>query len=292
VVDSAIVTRALTKRFGDLTAVDRIDLQVERGEVFGFIGPNGAGKTTTIRMLLDSLRPTSGTAEVLGRSPRDPEVRRQIGFLPADLAFEPHYTVRDALEFFGAMRGGYDEAELRTLLDRFSLDPTRIIGELSTGNRRKVGVVQAFASRPELVILDEPTAGLDPLLRHEMLGLIEERAAAGVTVFLSSHFLPEVERVADRVAVLRRGELVSVGGVDELRSHARQHVDLHLAEPADGAAFRDLAGVISVEVHGNVISLTVEGAIDAVVKAAAAFTVERVVSHEADLEDAFLDLYR
>ena len=289
---AAIATHGLTKRFGELTAVADLDLEVERGEVFGFLGPNGAGKTTTIRMLLDIMRPTSGTAEVLGGSPRDVEVRARIGFLPADLAFDPRHTVRETIQYFGNLRGGFAADEVEALLDRFTLDAHRTIGNLSTGNRRKVGVIQAFAGRPELLILDEPTSGLDPLLQHEVLTLIEERVADGTTVFLSSHVLPEVERVAHRVAILREGRLISLAAIDDLRSRVRQHIELHIVGTPDASRFRDLPGVVAVEVNGNVIAITVEGSLDPVIKRAADFNVERIVSHESDLEDAFLDLYR
>ena len=289
---AAITTRGLTKQFGALTAVVGLDLEIERGEVFGFLGPNGAGKTTTIRMLLDILRPTSGTVEVLGGAPGDTAVRARIGFLPADLALDRRYTVREMIDFLADLRGGFDANDVQELLDRFDLDPHRTIGDLSTGNRRKVGVVQAFAGRPELLILDEPTSGLDPLLQHELLTMIEERVAAGATVFLSSHVLPEVERVAHRVAILREGRLVSLGAIDDLRSRVRQHIDLHIVGTADPARFRDLPGVVAAEVKGNVVSITVEGSLDPIIKRAAEFEVERIVSHETDLEDAFLDLYR
>ena len=291
-VEAVVALRSLTKRFGELVAVDSLDLEVMRGEVFGFLGPNGAGKTTTIRLLLDVLRPTSGRAEVLGGSPRDTGVRARIGFLPAELNLDPRHTVAEALTFLGALRGGFAEPVVRVLLDRFDLDPTRRIGELSTGNRRKVGVVQAFAGSAELLILDEPTAGLDPLLQHELLTLLEERVDAGATVLLSSHVLPEVERVADRIGILRRGRLVALGTVDAVRATARHRIDLHLAEPADAAPFRRLPGVVEAESHGTVLTLTVEGSLDAVVKRAGQLEVHRIVSHEADLEDAFRELYR
>ncbi|MEN3271689.1 MAG: beta-exotoxin transport system ATP-binding protein [Actinomycetota bacterium] len=287
---AAISTSGLTKQFGDLTAVASLDLDVQRGEVFGFLGPNGAGKTTTIRMLLDILRPTSGSARVLDGAPGDPAVRARIGFLPADLHLDPKHSVRDAIDFYGALRGGFDQPLVDRLLTRFDLDPARSIGDLSTGNRRKVGVIQAFAGHPDLLILDEPTSGLDPLLQHEFLSLVEESTAEGVTVFLSSHVLPEVERVADRIGILRRGELVSLGGIDDVRP--RQRLDLHLAKEPPAGAFDRVEGVVEIEVHGNVVSLLVDGSVDAVVKAAARHTVERVVSHETDLEDAFLELYR
>jgi ABC-2 type transport system ATP-binding protein len=291
-VTAVVETSGLTKRFGDLTAVDTLDLAVERGEVFGFLGPNGAGKTTTIRMLLDILRPTAGAASVLGGAPGDPVVRARIGFLPADLHLDPKHRVRDAIDFLGALRGGFAPTEVHALLTRFDLDPDRPIGDLSTGNRRKVGVIQAFAGRPELLILDEPTSGLDPLLQHELLSLVEERVADGATVFLSSHVLPEVERVADRVGILRNGQLVSTGEIDELRAQTRQRLELHLAAPVDAKEFRDLPGVVEAQSHGNVVTLLTEGSVDSIVKAAAGFTVERIISHETDLEDTFLELYR
>ena len=291
-MSAAIVTSGLTKRFGPVTAVDGLDLQIERGEIFGFLGPNGAGKTTTIRLLMDILRPTSGSVQVLGASPTLTATRSRVGFLPADLHIEPGYTASEALAFLGALRGGFDQAEILRLLERFDLDPGRPFGELSTGNRRKVGVIQALAGRPEVLILDEPTSGLDPLLQHELLSLLEERAAEGTTVFLSSHVLPEVERIASRAAVLREGRLVWVGRIDDLRSRARQRIDLHLDGPVDADFFRGIPAVTAVDATGTVVSVTVEGPVDAVLKRAAQLSVQRVVSHETDLEDAFLDWYR
>jgi ABC-2 type transport system ATP-binding protein len=291
-VSAAVVTRGLTKRFGPVTAVEDLDIEVAQGEVFGFLGPNGAGKTTTIRLLLDVLRPTSGSAEVLGGSPGDLGVRARIGFLPAELQLDPRHTADDAITFLGALRGGFRGAEVGALLERFDLDPGRRIGELSTGNRRKVGVVQAFAGHPELLILDEPTSGLDPLLQHELQSLVEERVADGATVFLSSHVLPEVERVADRIGILRRGRLVALGTVDEVRATARHRLDLHLGAAADPAPFHDLPGVVDAVARGDVLVVTVEGSVDAVVKQAAQLEVRRIVSHDGDLEEAFRELYR
>ncbi|HVM02748.1 MAG TPA: ABC transporter ATP-binding protein [Acidimicrobiales bacterium] len=282
----------MTKRFGPTRAVENLDLDVQRGEVFGFLGPNGAGKTTTIRMLLDLLRPTRGTAEVLGGAPGDPAVRRRLGFLPASLHVDPRYRGDDLFGFLTALRGGSRPPLLAALLDRFDLDPTRPVGELSTGNRRKVGIVQAFMHRPELVILDEPTSGLDPLLQHEFLELVREQVAGGMTVFLSSHDLPEVERVAHRVAILRRGELVAVDSVADLRRRARQRIDLFVSGEADAAAFAAVPGVVEVDARDGLVRLVVEGSVDAALKAAARLTVERVVTHEADLAEVFLEHYR
>jgi len=288
----AVRTEGLTKRFGALTAVDALDLAVEHGEVFGYLGPNGAGKTTTIRMLLDFIRPSAGRATVLGGSGADPQVRRRIGYLPADLDVDPRWTAGDLLDFYGALRGGHDATWERTLLDRFELDPTRPVGELSTGNRRKVGIVQAVAHRPPLLILDEPTSGLDPLLQHEFQLLVRELVGDGTTVFLSSHVLPEVEALADRVAILRSGRLVALSTVDELRRSARTRIDLRLNAPATAVDLAVFDGIAEASAADASVHLLVEGSVDPVLKAAARLTVQAITTHEADLEDVFLTYYQ
>jgi ABC-2 type transport system ATP-binding protein len=288
----AVHTEQLTKMFGTLTAVDRLDLTVQQGEVFGYLGPNGAGKTTTIRLLLDFLRPTAGRATVLGGSGADPQIRRRVGFLPADLAVDPRWTAAELVDFYGRLRGGHQPGWVASLLDRFDLDPTRPVGQLSTGNRRKVGIVQAVAHRPELLLLDEPTSGLDPLLQHEFQLLIRELVADGATVFLSSHVLPEVEALADRVAILRRGQLVALSTVDEMRRAARTRIDLRLADRATPADLARFAGVADATAADTTIRLVVEGSVDRVLKAAAGLTVHAITTHEADLEDVFLGYYQ
>jgi len=287
-----IATHRLTKRFGAVLAVDALDLEVARGEIFGFLGPNGAGKTTTIRCLFDFIRPTSGTATMLGGSGADPAVRARVGYMPGDLDLDPTYTTDDVVELFGGLRGGVDRKLVARLLERFELDPTRPIGQLSTGNRRKVGIVQAFMHRPELLVLDEPSSGLDPLLQRELQDLIREHRDHGATVFLSSHVLPEVERVADRVAILRRGKLITVSTIDALRLRARQRIQLFVEGDGDPARFRDLPGVVEVSAVDGIVDLVVEGSVDPVIKAAATLRVTRVVTHNDDLEDIFLELYR
>ena len=293
-VDAVVETEGLTKRFGSLTAVDRLDLAVERGEVFGFLGPNGAGKTTTIRMLLDFLRPTSGSARVLGGHSADVEVRRRIGYLPAELPIDPRYSADDVLDFYGGVRGKDDRARRTALLERFALDPSRPAGNLSTGNKRKIGIVQAFVHRPELLILDEPTSGLDPLLQHEFHALVREAVDDGATVLLSSHVLPEVELLADRVGILRSGRLIVTAQPEQLRRQARQRLHLtfdEALEAADVERFRSVPGVVEADGAGPTLHLLVEGSVDAVVKAAAQRTVLGISTDDDDLEDAFLELY-
>jgi len=293
--DPAVRTEGLTKHFGDLRAVDDVNLVIERGEVFGYLGPNGAGKTTTVRLLLDFLRPSSGRAVVLGGAGGDPEIRRRIGYLPGDLRLDPDYTGAEVIELFGRLRGGIDQPWVDSLVERFALDPSRRVGDLSTGNRRKVGVVQAFMNRPELLLLDEPTSGLDPLLQHQFNALVREVVAEGATVLLSSHVLPEVEALADRVGIVRQGRLVAVAGVEELRRGARQRLDFHVAGEVDEAAlqrFRAAPGVADVTLSPGVVHVVVEGSADGAVKAAASSVeVVRIVSHESDLEDVFLRYY-
>jgi ABC-2 type transport system ATP-binding protein len=282
----------LAKRFGTVEALRGLDLEVEQGEVFGYLGPNGAGKTTTIRLLLDFIRPTSGRVEVLGGSGADLAVRRRIGYLPAELPIDPRWTARDLIDFYGRLRGGVDAGWVRELLGRFDLDPTRRVGELSTGNRRKVGIVQAVMHRPDLLVLDEPSSGLDPLLQYEFQRLVRELAGAGTTVFLSSHVLPEVEALAGRVAILRRGELVTVAGVEQLRQQARQRIELRLARPADAGLFAGVPGVVEAQADDTRIRLVVEGPMGPTLRAAAGLEVQRIVTHEADLEDVFLSYYQ
>ncbi|HYZ90766.1 MAG TPA: ABC transporter ATP-binding protein [Actinomycetota bacterium] len=289
---SAVRAKGLTKHFGPVRAVESLDLTVRTGEVFGYLGPNGAGKTTTIRLMLDFIRPTSGEVSVLGSRPRDHETRRRIGYLPGELALDPRYTPRDVFEFYGKLRGGVDWPVVEALAARFDLDIGRRIGQLSTGNKRKVGVVQAFMHRPELLVLDEPTSGLDPLLQHEFHELVRETSGEGATVFLSSHALAEVEDLAERVAILRRGRLVKVARVDELRRTARQHIDLYFDRRVDAKPFARLPEVVEATAADGLVRLVVSGRVEGVLRTAARLHARRIVSPEAELEQVFLDLYR
>jgi len=291
-VEPAIRAVALTKRYGRARGVSGLEFDVRRGEVFGFLGPNGAGKTTTIRLLLDLIRPTGGQLEVLGVEPRagGPALRRRIGYLPGDLRLYESLTGRELLTYFAALRGADDLGDAPELVERLDVELDRRIGALSRGNRQKVGLVQALMHRPELLILDEPSSGLDPLVQQTFLELMREAAARGATVFLSSHALPEVQEVADRVAVVREGELVLVDSVEALRAKARTRVGVTLAEEPPPGAFA-LDGVEELRRDGNRVELAVAGEPDALVKLLAAFHVVALESREADLEDVFLGLY-
>jgi ABC-2 type transport system ATP-binding protein len=265
----AISTVGLTKRFGPLTAVSDLTLDVAPGEVLGFLGPNGAGKTTTLRMLMGFIRPTTGECRVLGGSLwREADLRRRVGYLPGDFQMDPTMTGRELFSWFGRLRGGIDERRVDELVDRFHLDADRPFDSLSKGNRQKVGLVQAFMHNPAVVILDEPTSGLDPLMQREFLGLLSEVAIGGAAVLFSTHVLPEVERVASRVAIIREGHLVTSGPVRDLLAHARRRLELRFEGEVPEGLFRGVAGVVDAEVHGETAIVTIDGAVGPAMEAA------------------------
>ncbi|MGI8610086.1 MAG: ABC transporter ATP-binding protein [Candidatus Dormibacteria bacterium] len=283
----------LTKRFGRLTAVSDLSLEVRGGEIAGFLGPNGAGKTTTIRVLMGFIKPTGGSSSVLGgSSARHPAVRRRIGYLPGDFRADLDMTGAELLKWFGDLRGGVDRSRVADLTERLRLDPSRKFGALSKGNRQKVGLVQAFMHDPDVLILDEPTSGLDPLMQHEFLLLVRDAAARGAAVLFSSHVLPEVERIATKVAIIRAGKLVTVSTVDELLDHARRHLELHFAAPVSQDLFRGVPGVASVDLDGRTATVAIDGPVGPALRAATeAAVLLRVNSAGDDLEDLFLSMY-
>lgn len=291
----AIETVGLTKTYGGrIPALAELDLRVDRGEVFGYLGPNGAGKSTTIRLLLGLIHPTAGRASVLGLDVRRTavEARRHVGYLPGDLRLADRLSGRQLLDSLARLRDVATPLR-EALCERFGVVLDRPIRELSKGNRQKLGVVQAFMHRPELLVLDEPTGGLDPLLQEEFRALLRETAADGRTVFLSSHSLDEVQHAADRVGIIRDGRLLDVDSVAALRERALRHVTIVFDGEAEPDAF---AGIEGVRIHERTPSLVrlsaPESAMDAVVRAAARSRVADLVSSPADLEEIFLELYR
>jgi ABC-2 type transport system ATP-binding protein len=289
----AVRTSTLTKMYGKHRGIVDLDLVVETGEIFGYLGPNGAGKTTTIRLLMGFIRPTSGGAQVLGLDAYHDsvEVNRRTGYLSGELSLYEDLTARQLVRYLGALRGGIDEGYLTSLAARFELDLDRPIKSLSKGNKQKAGLMQAFAHRPELLILDEPTAGLDPLMQHTFLQLLGEVRAEGRTVLLSSHDLSEVQRIADRVGIIREGRLVTVDHVDALRSKSLREVEVHFAGPVPADAFAGLPGLRDLIVEDGTLRCSVAGAMDPLVKALARYEVSDLISREADLEDLFLTFY-
>jgi ABC-2 type transport system ATP-binding protein len=291
--NAVVEAHGLTKSYGSRRGVLELDFAVEPGEVFGYLGPNGAGKTTTIRLMLDLIRATGGRIELFGQDVRrdSVEIRRRVGYLAGDARLYERLAAWELIEYFASLRGLRDLSEAERLADRFELDVETPIGALSRGNRQKVGLVQAFMHRPDLLVLDEPTSGLDPLMQQEFAELLRETTDDGRTVFLSSHVLPEVQRLAHRVAVIREGRLVAVDTVENLRARAPGRMEVSFAELPPPEAFGGLAGVREAERRGATVVFVLEGPADPLVKALARYEVLGLDSHEADLEDVFLTLY-
>jgi ABC-2 type transport system ATP-binding protein len=290
----AIRTEQLSKFYGPRRGLESLDLEVRSGEIYGFLGPNGAGKSTTIRLLLDLIRPSGGSAAVLGVDPRrgGAALRRRLGYLAGDFTVDGGQSSHELLTHLGYLRGGVPRERIAQLADRLDLDLTTRIRSLSKGNRQKVGIVQAFMHSPELLILDEPTAGLDPLLQQTFLELAREAKAAGQTVFMSSHVLSEVQQSADRVGIIREGRMVAVEAVESLRQRAVRRVEIRFDEPVSTDAFVGLPGVSDVTADGRSMRCRLAGRADPLVKMAARYAVESIVVEEPDLEELFFTYYR
>jgi ABC-2 type transport system ATP-binding protein len=291
----AIQTIGLTKHYGEIHALVDLDLEIPAGEVFGFLGPNGAGKTTAIRTILDEIRPTKGRASILGLDTHDNvvEIRRHIGYIPGDLAMYPNLTGQDTLTYFANLRGGVDWTYVNHLAERLSADLSKRVGDLSSGNRQKIGLIQAFMNRPDLLIMDEPSSGLDPLIQREFQKMVREVAAEGRTVFLSSHTLSEVQRIADRVGIIRHGHLIAVESVVGLRSKAIRQVEFELDSSASASIFESVPGVRNVVVQHNHAIMSFDGDMGALLKAATEHhAIVDISTQEADLEEIFLNYYR
>jgi ABC-2 type transport system ATP-binding protein len=292
---TAIRLERLTKSYGKTRGITEVDLTVATGEVFGFLGPNGAGKTTTIRTLLDLIRPTSGKAEVLGLDSVNDSIaiHRRVGYLPGELALWDWMTTRQLLDHLGKLRGGIDTAYRDELIERFQVEPDRKIKDLSSGNKQKVGIIQAFMHKPELVILDEPTSGLDPLMQHATYRVIDEARAEGRTVFLSSHVLPEVERIAEKVGIIRNGRVIEVETVDNLKARAVRHVEIHFGAPAaTSATLGAITGVTEATLTGDTALVRIEGSMNPLIKALGQYEVRSLLTHETPLDEIFLAMYR
>jgi ABC-2 type transport system ATP-binding protein len=266
-------------------------LRVSEGQCYAFLGRNGAGKSTTARMLLDFIRPTKGSARVLGGSGRDPAIRNRVGYLPGDLNLPRAMTGADAIGYFGGLQGGGHERDAAHLADRFGLDTGRPVRELSTGNRRKVGLVLAFMGRPELLILDEPTSGLDPVLQEEFRDLLAERKQDGTSIWLTSHVMAEVERVADRVGLVRDGVLSRELSMDELRGQAANRIRFTFPRVV---AAEELAGIahvshVSSDAHGVLVDL--DGPVTDLLRRAAELGALTVETEKQDLDEVFLDMF-
>jgi ABC-2 type transport system ATP-binding protein len=273
-----------------------VDLDVQRGEIFGFLGPNGAGKTTTIRCLLDLIRPDAGSLRLLGLDPQaEPvAVQARTGYLPGELHLNDNLTAERQLRFFAAMRGStVDWGYVRVLAKHLDLDLARPIKNLSKGNKQKVGVVQALMHRPELLLLDEPTSGLDPLMQQEVLDLIRQARAEGATIFFSSHIMSEVQVVADRVAMIRQGEIVEIAGTESLIDRALRHVTVEFKTAVNGGALAELPGVTVLAGDGSAqVTLQVEGDMEELIQALGRLPVRDLETSRPSLEEVFLRYYQ
>jgi ABC-2 type transport system ATP-binding protein len=288
----AVEVHGLTKTFGSVRALDGLELTVPAGDVVGFLGPNGSGKSTTIRVLLGLLRADSGSVRLLGRDPWAYAValHRRLAYVPGEVSLWPTLTGGEAIDLLGRLRGGLDTRRRDDLLERFELDPTKKARTYSKGNRQKVALVAALASDVQLLVLDEPTSGLDPLMEAVFTECIAEVRAAGRSVLLSSHILAEVEKLCDRVTIIRNGRTVESGTLDQLRHLTRTSVTA--VTERDPAALAGLAGVHGLSVAGNRVTFLVDNAgLDGVVRELAGLGVRSLVTTPPSLEELFLRHY-
>ena len=290
---AAINAQGLTKDYGGERGLFDLDLEVAEGEVFGYLGPNGAGKSTTIRLLMGFIHATRGSASILGLdSIRDSvAVKRLVGYMPGELPQFGGLRGRDIAGHFGALRGGVDQARVKEITERLDLDLGLKYRQYSTGNKRKLGILLAFMHRPRVLILDEPSSGLDPLNQQEFFKLVKEAKVAGATVFLSSHVLSEVEHVCERVGIIRRGKLVKVARLEDLHEIRVRRVEVEFAGDAQPQLFAALTGVENVESNHHRVSFTVRGSFEPVADVLAGHHIVNLASHEPTLEETFLAYY-
>lgn len=288
-----IEARKLTKYYGKNRGIIDLNFNVMDGEVFGYLGPNGAGKTTTIRTLLDLIRPTDGEAKIFGKDVRldGEEIRKSVGYLPGELALFSGMSGRDILTYLSNVKEDVDWNYIRELADRLEADLDQDVADLSSGNKQKLGLIQAFMAKPKLLILDEPTNGLDPLMQQEFFRLIEEARENGQTVFVSSHILPVVERICDRVGIIRKGKLVTVEEIEDLKKDTLRSLEIQFAERPPEERFQNLPGVQEVNFEDSRLRCKVVGKLDDLIKEAARYEVENFISHEPNLEEIFLKYY-
>ena len=291
---TVIAVDGLTRSFGARRGVVDVAFEVNAGEVFGFLGPNGAGKSTTIRLLLGLYRPTAGRIRVFDLDPADAgvEIHRRVGYLPGELALYPRLTGQQHLDYAARVRGLTDHAYRDELVERFQAELDRPVHALSKGNRQKIGLVLAFMHRPDLLVLDEPTSGLDPLLQDEFAQLVRETVAAGRTVFLSSHELDEVQRVVDRLSIIKEGRIVLTDTVEGLRKAAPRTVELRFAQAVDPARFAELPGVHVLSHDTTRLVLSVTGPVAPLLREAAELDAVDLTARRADLDELFLTYYR
>lgn len=284
--------QGLTKFYGPSLGVEDITFDAHPGQVLGLLGPNGSGKTTILRMVLGLLKITRGSAHVFGIdvTTASPHWRQRVGYLPGELSLYENLTVQEYLDYFQALRGGNYRSRIAALCEQLGLNPTKDIADLSKGTKQKVAVVQAFMHEPELLILDEPTSGLDPIIQHEFEGIIEAERQRGTTVILSSHVMSEVERLADRVAIITKGHLAVVQSIAGLKERVTRAIEMEFPEPRDPMEFTGLEGVTSVRVHRNTVTCQVVGSENTLLGRAVNLGVTNIRTHDPSLDDIFLEI--
>jgi len=292
----AIQVKDLEKFYGKVHALRGVDLEVKRGEVYGFLGPNGAGKTTAIRCMLDLIRPQGGSISVLGINPQEePEaVKERVGYLPGELHVDENMTARQVFRFFNRLRGNRSDWKfIEELSERLKLELRSPIKNFSKGNKQKIGVVQALMHKPELLLLDEPTGSLDPLMQQEVLRMLAEAQDNGATVFFSSHIISEVQAIADRVAIIREGKIVEVAVTVDLLNRSMRQVRIRFQQPTEAEELYKLPGVeLITKDDGLGVLLQVEGEMDALIKTLAQYPVNDFETERASLEEIFLAYYK
>ncbi len=289
-----IETHNLTKYYGKVLGCKNLNFTVNKGEIFGFLGPNGAGKTTTIRLLLDLIRPTKGSAKIFGMDVNKDSVKikEKIGNLPGDANFYNKMKAIDFLNYLEEFHNGFNKSYKLKLAKIFDLDLKRKIRTYSKGNRQKLGVIQALMHQPELIILDEPTNGLDPIMQQNFYKIIGDLKKKGHTIFFSSHVLSEVEKIADRVGIIRKGEIATIKSIPELRKEKIQHLRVLFKEKVNIKTIRRIKGVVKVKKENEHFTIAYQGNIDSLIKALAKHTVLDLSFKEMDLESVFLHYYK
>lgn len=290
---SVVELSKLTKYYGKHRGVIDLDLSVSQGEIFGYLGPNGAGKTTTMRMLLDFIRPTSGTSKIFGLDTQENslELRRRIGYLPTAPSLYGDITGKQFFEYCANLKGGCDWDYVRELIQRMECDIDRPIDTLSHGNKQKLAIVRALMHRPELVILDEPTTGLDPLIQNEFESILRETTEQGNTVIFSSHILSEVEELCDRVAIIREGTLVAVEQIADLKAKQVRRIEMSFGNNIRSELFDGIDGIKNIIITDNKLKCDIVGSLDTLVKVAATQDILDIRTEEPTLEDIFLAYY-
>ena len=294
--DPAIIIKNLSKHYGKARGISNINLEVYAGETFGFLGPNGAGKTTTIRTILNFIKPNDGSVEVLGLDSvgDSREIHKNIGYLPGELELFNQMTGRSFLTFMANIRGGVDWSYVEEMITNLNAQVDKPIGSLSHGNKQKIGLIQAFMHDPDVLILDEPTNGLDPLVQEEFHKILRDLKESNKTVFLSSHVMSEVEEICDRVAIIREGQLIAIEKIEDLKDKKLQSIEVHFASKVEDNIFENVLNISDIKIDGNIAKVKISGAknLDSFIKTIANYEVIKIIAPEPNLEEIFLSYFK